>query len=51
MRFSLGELDVADKVGIGNCFVCRDDMSGDKEDGVGPVNAFGWETRFTATLR
>ena len=44
MRFSLLELDVADKVGIGNLFVCRDAVSGYKEDGVGPVNAFGWET-------
>ena len=44
MRFSLGDLDVADKNSIGNFFVCGDVVSGDKEDGVGPVNAFGWET-------
>ena len=44
MRFSLGELYVADKVGIGNFFVCGDGVSGDKEDGFGPVNAFVWET-------
>ena len=41
MCFSLGELDVADKVGIGNYFVCGDGVSGDKEYGVGPVNVFG----------
>ena len=51
MCFSLGELDVADKFCKGNFFVCGDGVSGDKEDGVGPVNAFGWETCFTATLR
>ena len=44
MRFSLGELDVSDKVGIGNLFVWGDGVSGDKEDGVGTVNTFGWET-------
>ena len=44
MRFILVELDVADKVGIGDFFVCGDGVSGDKEDGVGPVNDFGWET-------
>ena len=43
MHFSLGDLDVADKVGISNCFVSGDSVSGHKEDGVGPVNAFGWE--------
>ena len=40
MRFSLGELDVVEKVGIGNSFVCGDGVSGDKEYGVGPVNEF-----------
>ena len=44
MRFSLGDLDVADKFGIGYFFVCGYGVSGDKENGVGPVNAFGWET-------
>ena len=51
MRFSLGELDVAEKVGIGYFFVFGDCVSGYKEDGIGPVNAFGWETLFTTTLR
>ena len=44
MSFSLGELDVIEKVCIGILFVCGDDVSGDKDDGVGTVNAFGWET-------
>ena len=44
MRFILGELDVVDKVVIGNFFVCGDGLFGDKEDGVGPVNSFGWVT-------
>ena len=44
MCFSLGELDVSEKVGIGNYFVCGDGVSGDKEDGVGLVNVFGSET-------
>ena len=44
MRFSLGELDVADKFGMGNFLVCGDGVSGYKEDGVGPVNLFVWET-------
>ena len=51
MRFSLGELDVADKVGIGYFLVFVDVVSGDKEDGIGSVNAFGQETWFTTTLR
>ena len=50
MRFSLGELDVAEKVGICNFFVFEDGVSGDKEDGIGPVNVFGGETGFTHTL-
>ena len=40
MRFSLGEIDVSDKVGIGNLFVWGDGVSGDKEDGIGPRNVF-----------
>ena len=44
MSFSLGELDVTDKFGMGNFFVCRDCVSGDKEYGVVPVNVFVWET-------
>ena len=50
MRFSLGELDVTYKVGIG-FFVFGDRVYVDKENGIGPINAFGWETGFTATLR
>ena len=44
MHFSLGELDIGEKFGTGNFFFCGDVVSGDKEDGVGPVNVFGWET-------
>ena len=44
MHFSLGELDVAEKVGIDIVLVCGDGVSGDRGDGVGPVNAFVWET-------
>ena len=51
MRFSLGELDVADKVGIGYFFVFEDGVFGDKEYGIGPVNVFGWEAGFTTALR
>ena len=43
MCFSLGELDVTDKVGICIFFVLGDCVSGDKEDSVGSVNAFGWK--------
>ena len=44
MCFSLGELDVAEKMGKVILFVCGDGVSVDKEDGVGPINAFRWET-------
>ena len=40
MSFGLGELDVADKFGIGYFFVFGDGVSGDKEYGIGPVNEF-----------
>ena len=40
MRFSLGELDVADKVGIGNFFVFGGGVFGDKEDSIGPFDVF-----------
>ena len=50
MRFSLGEIDVADKVGVGYFFVFGYGLLGDKEVGIGPVNAFGGETGFTPTL-
>ena len=51
MRFSLGEIDVVDKVGIGYFFVLGGGVSGDKEDGIGPVNVLGGETGFIPTLR
>ena len=51
MRFILGELDFADKVGISHFFVFGDSVSGDKEDGIGPIDSFGWEAGFTTTLR
>ena len=50
VRFSIGELDVADKVGVGSFFVFGDGVFGDKEDGIGPVNVFGGETGFIPTL-
>ena len=50
MCFSLGELDVAEKLGIGNFFVFVDGVFGDKEYGIGPFNAFGGETGFTYIL-
>ena len=49
MRFSLGELDVAEKVGVGYFFVFGDGVLGEKEDGIGPLNEFGGETGFTPT--
>ena len=49
--FSLGEIDVAEKFGMGYFFVFGDALFGDKEDGIGPVNLFGAETGFTPTLR
>ena len=50
MRFSFGEIDVADKVGIGYFFTFGDGVFGDKEDDIGQFNAFGGETGFTPTL-
>ena len=50
MRFSFGELDVADKFGIGYFFTFGYGMFGDKEYGIGPFNVFGWGTVFTSTL-
>ena len=41
MRFNLGQLDVAEKVGIGFFFGFGDSVFGDKEDGIGPFNTFG----------
>ena len=49
MPFSLGELDITDKVGIGYFFVFGGGVSGYKEDGIVPVNVFGGETGFTPT--
>ena len=50
MRLSLGQLDVADKFGIGYFFTFGDGVFGDKEYGIGNFNAFGGETGFTSTL-
>ena len=50
MRFSLGELDVADKVGIGYFFVFGGGVFEDKEDGIVTFNAFVGEHGFTFTL-
>ena len=50
MCFSLGQLDVAEKVGIGYFFTFGDGVFGDKEYGIGPFNEFGGKTVFTSTL-
>ena len=50
MNFSLGKLDVAEKIGIGYFFTFGDGVFGDKEDGICLFNAFGGETGFTSTL-
>ena len=50
MRFSLGNLDVAEKVGIGYFFTFGDGVFGDKQYGIGPFNVFGGDTGFTSTL-
>ena len=39
MRFSLGQIDVAEKVGIGYFFTFGDGVFGDKEYVIGPFNA------------
>ena len=41
VRLSLGDLYVAEKVGIGCFFVFGDVVFGDKEDSIGPFNVFG----------
>ena len=48
--FSVGEIDVADKVGIGYFLVFGGGVSGDKEDGIGLVNVFGGKKGFPPTL-
>ena len=50
MCYSLGELDIADKVGVGNIFTIVGGLFGDKKYFVGAFNAFGGETGFTSTL-
>ena len=50
MRFSIGELDVSEKVGVAYFFVFGDGVLGDKEYGIGPFNAFEGETGFNPTL-
>ena len=40
VSFSLGEIDVADKVGIGIFSLFGDGVFGNKEDGIGPFNVF-----------
>ena len=50
MCFSLGQLDVADKVGVGYFFTFGYGLFGDKKYCVGAFNAFGGEAGFTATL-
>ena len=50
VRFSFGQLDVADKIGNGYLFTFWDGVFGDKEDGIGPFNTFGGETGYTSTL-
>ena len=50
MRLSFGDLDIADKVGIGDFFVFGDGVFGDREDGIVPFNTFGGEAGFTSNL-
>ena len=50
VRFSFGELDVADEVGICYFFVFGDGMFGYKKYVIGYFNMFGGVTRFTSTL-
>ena len=50
VRLSFGDLDIADKVGIGDFFVFGDGVFGDREDGIVPFNTFGGVTGFTSTL-
>ena len=50
MCFSLGQIDVVEKFGIGYFFTLGDGVFGDKEYGIGPFNAFGGETGFTYIL-
>ena len=50
MRFSIGQLDVADKVGIFYLFTFGDGVIGEKEYGIGTFYAFGGEKGFTSTL-
>ena len=50
VSFSLGEIDVADKVGIGIFSLFGDGVFGNKEDGIGPFNVFGGDTGSTPTL-
>ena len=50
MCFSLGHLDVADKVGVGYFSTFGDGLFEDKKYCVGAFNSFGGETVFTSTL-
>ena len=50
MFFSLGQLDVADEVGVGCFFTFWSGLFGDKEGWVSAFNSFGRETVFTHTL-
>ena len=50
MCFSIGELDVPDKVGVVYLFVFGDCVLGDKQYFIGPFNAFEGERGFTPTL-
>ena len=50
MRLSIGELYVADKVGIVYFSVFGDDVFGEKEYGIGPFNVFGGDMGSTLTL-
>ena len=50
MCFSLGQIDVADKVGVGYFFTFGDGLFGDKKYFVGALNSFRGETEFTSTL-
>ena len=50
MCFGLGQLDVTDKVDVGDFFTLEDGLFGDKKDCVGDFNSFGGERGFTSAL-
>ena len=50
MHFSLGQVDIIEKFGIGYFFTFGDGVFGDREDGIGPFNVFRGNIGFASTL-